>query len=142
VPVIGELELGFQNSRCLNVAITGTNGKTTTTELIARMLTHCHRKTVAAGNIGLPLCEVIDQTKDLDFLTLEVSSFQLETIQYFRPIVAVLLNVTPDHLDRYPRMADYVKAKARLFTNQQLFDWAIIQSEALAQLRSMNLPVP
>src|SRR5438132_5876221 len=55
VPVIGELELGFQNSRCLNVAITGTNGKTTTTELIARMLTHCHRKTVAAGNIGLPL---------------------------------------------------------------------------------------
>jgi len=142
IPVVGELELGYQQSRCLNISITGTNGKTTTTELVERLLTHNHVKTIAAGNIGVPVCAVADQTKDLDFLTLEVSSFQLETIQFFRPIVAVLLNITPDHLDRYPRMGDYVKAKARLFMNQQLFDWAIIQSEALAQLRSMNLPVP
>jgi len=142
VPLIGELELGYQQSLCLNVAITGTNGKTTTTELVERMLTHANRKTIAAGNIGRPLCAVVDQTKELDILTLEVSSFQLETIGFFRPAVSVLLNLTPDHLDRYPTMADYVKAKARIFMNQQPYDWAIIQSEALAQLRSLNLTIP
>jgi len=142
IPVIAELELGYENSRCLNIAITGTNGKTTTSELIATLLTHCHRRTVAAGNIGLPLCDVVEQSKDLDFLTLEVSSFQLETIRYFRPSIAVLLNITPDHLDRYASMAEYVRAKARIFMNQQSFDWAVVQSEALAQLRSQDLPVP
>lgn len=142
IPIIGELELGFQQSLCLNVAITGTNGKTTTTELTARILQHAHRKTIAAGNIGLPLCAVADQTRELDFLTLEVSSFQLETTRYFRPAVAVLLNITPDHLDRYASVSEYTRAKARIFQNQQAFDWAIIQSEALAQIRSLNLPVP
>ena len=142
LPVIGELELGYQQSLCLNISITGTNGKTTTTELVERILKHAHRKTVAAGNIGLPLCAVADRTKDLDFLTLEVSSFQLETIQYFRPVVAVLLNVAPDHLDRYASMADYRRAKARLFMNQQAFDWAIVQSEALAGMRSLGLEIP
>jgi UDP-N-acetylmuramoylalanine--D-glutamate ligase len=78
----------------------------------------------------------------LDLLTLEVSSYQLETTKFFRPAVAVLLNLTPDHLDRYPAMADYVKAKARIFANQQAFDWAIIQSEALAQLRSLKVEIP
>ena len=115
---MGELELGYQQSRCLSLAITGTNGKTTTTELVARVLQHAHRKTIAAGNIGLPLCAVADQTRDLDFATIEVSSFQLETIQYFRPVVAVFLNLTADHLDRYAGMADYLRAKARLFMNQ------------------------
>ena len=141
IPVIGELELGYQQSLCLNISIAGTNGKTTTTELVDRILKHAHRKTVAAGNIGLPVCAVADQTRDLDFLTLEVSSFQLETIQFFRPVVAVLLNITPDHLDRYPSMAEYTRAKARLFMNQQAFDWAIVQSEALAQMRSLNLEI-
>src|SRR5438445_9251532 len=142
LPLIGELELGYQQSLCLNISITGTNGKTTTTELVERILTHTHRKTVAAGNIGLPLCAVAERTKDLDFLTLEVSSFQLETIQFFRPAVAVLLNITPDHLDRYPNKAEYVRAKARLFINQQVFDWAVVQSEALAQMRSLHLDIP
>ena len=142
VPVIGELELGFQQALCLNIAVSGTNGKTTTTELIERLLTQCHRKTIAAGNIGRPLCDVVDLTKDLDFLTLEVSSFQLETIEYFRPAVAVLLNITPDPLDRYSSIAEYARAKARLFQNQQPFDWAIVQTEALAYLRSLGLPVP
>ncbi|MBU6398811.1 MAG: UDP-N-acetylmuramoyl-L-alanine--D-glutamate ligase [Verrucomicrobia bacterium] len=141
VPVIGELELGYQQSLCLNVAITGTNGKTTTTEMVERMLTHAGRKTVAAGNIGLPLCAVADRTRDLDVLTLEVSSFQLETIEYFRPAVAVLLNVTPDHLDRYAGLADYGRAKGRLFLNQQVFDWAIVQSEALVQMRALGVAV-
>jgi len=142
IPIIGELELGFQQSLCLNIAISGTNGKTTTTEVVERMLMHAHRKTVAAGNIGRPLCDVVEQTRELDFLTLEVSSFQLETIEYFRPAVAVLLNITPDHLDRYASMAEYTRAKARLFENQQAFDWAVMQSEALAKIRSLNLPVP
>jgi UDP-N-acetylmuramoylalanine--D-glutamate ligase len=140
--LIGELELGYEHSLCLNVAITGTNGKTTTTELVERMLTHAHFKTVAAGNIGTPLCAVVDQTRTLDFLTLEVSSYQLETIEYFRPAVGVLLNITPDHLDRYDSMADYTRAKARLFLNQQPFDWAIIQSEALMQIKGLGLEVP
>ena len=140
--LIGELELGYQNSVCLNMSITGTNGKTTTTELVERLLKHRQLKTVAAGNIGLPLCAVAEQTKELDFLTLEVSSFQLETIQYFRPAVAVLLNITPDHLDRYAGMADYARAKARMFVNQQAFDWAIVQSEALAQLRALGVSIP
>lgn len=142
VPILGEFELGYQHSLCLNVAITGTNGKTTTTELVERLLTAHHIKTLAAGNIGLPVCSVAERTKDLDFLTLEVSSFQLETIQYFRPAVGVLLNITPDHLDRYDRMADYALAKGRLFMNQQPFDWAIVQSEALAQLRGLKVNIP
>ena len=142
VPLIGELELGYQQSRCLTIAITGTNGKTTTTELVARMINHCHRKTIAAGNIGLPVCAVAAQTHELDFLTVEASSYQLETTQYFRPSVAVLLNITPDHLDRYATMADYARAKARVFLNQQPFDWAIIQSEALAQLLALGVKVP
>jgi UDP-N-acetylmuramoylalanine--D-glutamate ligase len=142
VPVIGELELGCQQSLCPNIAITGTNGKTTTTELVERLLTHAHRKTVAAGNIGRPFCAVVGQTKDLDFVTLEVSSFQMETIQHFRPALAVLLNLTPDHLDRYANLAEYFRTKARIFMNQQPSDWAVIQSEALAQMRSLNLAIP
>jgi UDP-N-acetylmuramoylalanine--D-glutamate ligase len=140
-PVIGELELGYQQSLCPNVAITGTNGKTTTTELVERVLRHGGRKTIAAGNIGLPVSAVADRTKELDLLTLEVSSFQLETIQYFRPAVGVFLNLAPDHLDRYASLADYGRAKGRLFLNQQLFDWAIVQSEALAQLRALHVGV-
>jgi len=140
--IIGELELGYQHSVCLNISITGTNGKTTTTELVERMLRHRQIKTIAAGNIGLPLCAVAEQSKDLDFFTLEVSSFQLETIEFFRPAIAVLLNITPDHLDRYPNMAAYARAKARLFANQQPFDWAIVQTEALAQLRALGVSIP
>jgi UDP-N-acetylmuramoylalanine--D-glutamate ligase len=142
VPVISELELGWQQSYCLSVAITGTNGKTTTTELVERMLTHNHLKTLAAGNIGTPLCEVAARTRELDYLTLEVSSFQLETIAHFRPAFGVLMNITPDHLDRYEGMDSYARAKARLFMNQQAFDWAIIQSEALARLRALGATIP
>jgi UDP-N-acetylmuramoylalanine--D-glutamate ligase len=142
VRLIGELELGYQHTRCLCVAITGTNGKTTTTELVERLVTHAQRKTIACGNIGLPVCDVVERTRELDLLTLEVSSFQLETTQFFRPAIAVLLNLTPDHLDRHPTMADYVNAKSRIFANQQAFDWAIVQSEALAQLRAAGIKIP
>jgi UDP-N-acetylmuramoylalanine--D-glutamate ligase len=142
IPIIGELELGYQQSLALNISITGTNGKTTTTELVERVLTANDVKTVAAGNIGNPLCAVAETTRTLDFVTLEVSSFQLETIQFFRPIVAVLMNITPDHLDRYSSMEQYARAKARIFENQQAFDWAIIQSEALARLSELGVRIP
>jgi UDP-N-acetylmuramoylalanine--D-glutamate ligase len=142
VPLIGELELGYDQSRASFVAISGTNGKTTTTELVERMLTHTGRRTVAAGNIGLPLCAVADSTLDLDYVTLEVSSFQLETIRYFRPVVAVLTNITPDHLDRYADLAAYARVKARLFENQLPFDWTLIQSAALARLRALDVKLP
>jgi UDP-N-acetylmuramoylalanine--D-glutamate ligase len=142
LPLISELELGYQFSRCLNISITGTNGKTTTTELVERMLTHTQKRTVAAGNIGTPICSVAKQSVELDLLTLEVSSFQLEAIHYFRPIIAVMMNITPDHLDRYSGMEEYTKAKARIFENQQMFDWAIIQSDALDQLKSIEARIP
>ena len=142
VPVISEFELGWQQSYCQSVAITGTNGKTTTTELVERMLAQNHFKTLAAGNIGLPLCAVASRTRELDYLALEVSSFQLETVAHFRPAVGVLMNITPDHLDRYDGMDSYARAKARLFMNQQPFDWAIVQSEALARLRGLGVSIP
>ncbi len=139
VPIIGELELGYRESLCLSVAISGTDGKTTTTHLVERLLTNSHKRTRAAGNVGTPLCAVADETRGLDFLTLEVSSFQLETIEFFRPIVAVLMNIAPDHLDRHRTLDAYVRAKARLFENQQAFDWAVVQSGALAQLRAAGI---
>ena len=142
VPMIGELELGYQQSRCLSVAVAGTNGKGTTAEIIERILANNHRKTVLSGHRARPVCSVVEQTRELDFLVLQVNSFQLEMTEYFRPAVAVLMNLAPDHLDRYASAAEYIQANARLFRNQQPFDWAIVQSEALARLREMDLPVP
>jgi len=135
-PVIGELELGWQLAGKPAVAITGTNGKTTTTELTAQALTAGGVRTVAAGNIGLPVCEVAVKADNLDWLVLEVSSFQLETISEFHPEIAVLMNITPDHFDRYSGMDEYIRAKGRIFLNQSGDDWAVVQLEALAQLRS------
>jgi UDP-N-acetylmuramoylalanine--D-glutamate ligase len=141
VPVIGEFELGYQQSHCLNVAIAGTNGKGTTAELVETMLVQNHRKTALCGHGGRPVCSVVEETRQLDFMILQVNSFQLETTQFFRPAVAVLLNLAPDHMDRYSSHQDYVRANARLFQNQQAFDWAIVQSEALAQMRSLEIPI-
>src|SRR5262249_56616034 len=98
IPVIGELELGFQQSQCLNIAIAGTNGKGTTAELVERMLVNNHRKVVLTGHGARPICAVADQTKELDYLILQVNAFQLETTELFRPAVAVLLNLAPDFL--------------------------------------------
>ena len=100
IEMIGELELGWQFCELPLIAITGTNGKTTTTELVAQMLNACGQRTVACGNIGKPLSEVVRNQSKFDVLTVEVSSFQLETIKTFRPHIAVWLNFAPDHLDR------------------------------------------
>ncbi|MEO5802268.1 MAG: UDP-N-acetylmuramoyl-L-alanine--D-glutamate ligase [Verrucomicrobiota bacterium] len=142
IPLMGELELGYQQSLCLNIAVAGTNGKTTTTQMVERMLTHCHRKTLIADEASAPLSSLVSQTRQLDFLTIEVSPFQLEHTNFFRPTIAVLLNTVPDHLDRYESVTEYIQTMARLFQSQQAFDWAIVQSETLAQMRSLNLPVP
>ena len=141
VPVWSELELGWRESDCLAIAITGTNGKTTTTELVSTILTQNQRCTVAAGNIGTPLSAVADQTRELDVLTLEVSSFQLQTIDSFRPNIAVLLNLAPDHLDRHGSMENYICAKARLFENQKPFDRAIIQWDAWQELMNLGIKI-
>ena len=141
IPVWGELELGWRESDCLAIGITGTNGKTTTTELVSTMLTQNQRRTVAAGNIGTPLSAVAGQTRELDVVTLEVSSFQLETIVSFRPNLAVLLNLAPDHLDRHGSMENYIRAKARLFENQKPFDRAIIQWDAWQELQRLGIKI-
>jgi UDP-N-acetylmuramoylalanine--D-glutamate ligase len=128
VETIGELELGWQSVDAPVIAITGTNGKTTTTELLAQMLNACGQRTIACGNIGKPLCEVALEDRDLDVLTVEVSSFQLETITTFRPAISVWLNFAPDHLDRYRSVAEYRAAKLRIFENQTADDVAVINA--------------
>ena len=142
ISMIGELELGFQQLRCLNIAVTGTNGKTSTAKLIERVLSGTQRETRLAGKVDCPVGDAVDGSKELDYLILAVNSFQLELTQFFSPTVAVLTNITSDHMDHYGSMAEYVKAKARMFANQQPFDWAIIQSEALAQIRSIGIEIP
>jgi UDP-N-acetylmuramoylalanine--D-glutamate ligase len=122
---IGELELAFRFCERPVIAITGTNGKTTTTQLIESMLNAAGHRTVACGNIGMPFAEAVQRQGEFDIFTVEVSSFQLETISTFRPEVAVWLNLTPDHLDRYPNMAEYRTAKRRIFENQRSSDYAV-----------------
>jgi UDP-N-acetylmuramoylalanine--D-glutamate ligase len=140
IEVIGELELGWRSCELPVIAVTGTNGKTTTTELLAQMLNACGQRTVACGNIGKPLCEVVRRQKDFDVLTVEVSSFQLETIQTFRPAVALWLNFAPDHLDRYRSVWEYREAKLRIFENQTADDVAIINAvENLRKLRARKI---
>ena len=125
-PLIGELELAFTLCECPVVAITGSNGKTTTTELTARMLRGAGMKTVACGNIGTPMSECVRSAEDWDVLVAEVSSFQLETTVTFRPKAAAWLNLSPNHLDRYPSMDAYREAKLRIFRNQAEEDTAVV----------------
>lgn len=140
IETIGELELGWRSCELPVIAITGTNGKTTTTELLAQMLNACGQRTIACGNIGKPLCEVVRRQKDFDVLTVEVSSFQLETIQTFRPTVALWLNFAPDHLDRYRSVWEYREAKLRIFENQTADDFAIINAaETLRNVRARKI---
>jgi len=140
IDIIGELELGWRSAETPVIAITGTNGKTTTTEMLAQMLNDCGQKTIACGNIGKPLSEVAREKTKYDVLTVEVSSFQLETIQTFRPSIALWLNFAPYHLDRYRSVAEYRAAKLRLFENQTADDVAIVNAvESLPELRPRKI---
>ena len=140
VEMIGELELAYEMCRCPIIGITGTNGKTTTTQLVEKMLLGCGVKTVACGNIGPAFSAKVRQSKDLDVMTVEISSFQLETIQRFRCGIAVWLGFAPDHLDRYPSMDEYYAAKIRIFENQTADDWAVINvRDKLPELKAKKI---
>ena len=114
IPVMGEMELAARFCAADIVAITGTNGKSTTTELIAHLVRRCGRQAAALGNLGTPLSQVVEELPADAVVSLEVSSFQLETVHQFRPRVGLVLNLAPDHLDRYPDLAAYYNAKKTL----------------------------
>ncbi|HPJ35870.1 MAG TPA: UDP-N-acetylmuramoyl-L-alanine--D-glutamate ligase [Spirochaetota bacterium] len=129
IPVIAEIELAYRYMKGRIIAITGTDGKSTTTTLtgyIFRALGFC---TFVGGNIGVPLVTFADDTTDDSVTVIELSSFQLETIDTFRPDVAAILNVTPDHLDRYNSIDDYFAAKKRIFMNQTDDDWFVYNKD-------------
>src|SRR5271155_4248019 len=127
--VIGEIELAAQFLPGPIVAITGSNGKTTTTTLIGEILTAGGISTLVGGNIGTPAISLAERATRETAIVLEVSSFQLETIQTFHPKIAVVLNVTPDHLDRHRTFESYVDAKARIFENQRGDDFAVLNED-------------
>ncbi len=138
--IIGELELAFVLCARPVIAITGTNGKTTTTQLVEKMLLGAGMKTVACGNIGPAFSAKVAEGRSMDVMTVEVSSFQLEEIRTFRPTVAVWLGFAPDHLDRYPTMQAYFDAKARIFENQTADDWAVVNlRDKLPPLKARRL---
>ncbi len=130
IPIIGELELAYQlkNDKTQIFAISGTNGKTTTTALLQQIFARDGRRSFCAGNIGIALTTLVDEVEDA-VIAVEVSSFQLETIVDFRPWVCGLLNITPDHLDRHKSMAAYIKAKERIFSQQTEDDFAVLNYE-------------
>ncbi len=128
VPLTGEMEFGYGFCRTSLAAITGTNGKSTCTEITAAVFNGCGLKSLPCGNHGVSLSEVVASGENYDVLALEVSSFQLETIRAFRPRVAVWLNFAPDHLDRYPGMEEYFSAKARIFENMTGEDLAVVRA--------------
>ena len=127
--VIGEVELAAQFLPGPIVAITGSNGKTTTTTLTGEILTAAGFPALVGGNIGTPAISLAERAKPGTLIVLEISSFQLETIQSFRPKIAVVLNVTPDHLDRHHTFEIYAEAKARIFENQQPEDCAVLNAD-------------
>ncbi|MDD4839089.1 MAG: UDP-N-acetylmuramoyl-L-alanine--D-glutamate ligase [Clostridia bacterium] len=136
--VISEIELGYQFCDAELIAVSGTNGKTTTTMLIDEVLRAGANHSVAVGNIGTPFCELCDGLKTYETAVVEVSSFQLEAINKFSPDIAVLLNITPDHLDRHKSFEDYIATKARLFENQTECDIAVLNmdDENVAKLKN------
>jgi UDP-N-acetylmuramoylalanine--D-glutamate ligase len=127
--VIGEIELAAQFLRGPIVAITGSNGKTTTTTLTGEIMTAAGFPALVGGNIGTPAISLAERAQPETVMVLEVSSFQLETIQTFRPKISVVLNVTPDHLDRHQTFEAYVDAKARILENQQGSDFALLNAD-------------
>jgi UDP-N-acetylmuramoylalanine--D-glutamate ligase len=141
IDIIGELELGWRFCEKIPIiAVTGTNGKTTTTELLAQMLNACGQQTIACGNIGKPLSEVALEKHPYDVLTVEVSSFQLETIRTFHPSISLWLNFAPDHLDRYRSVSEYRAAKLRIFENQTNTDVAVVNAiEKMPNIRPRTI---
>jgi UDP-N-acetylmuramoylalanine--D-glutamate ligase len=129
LPVIGELELASRYLQGQVVAITGSNGKTTTTTLIGKIFTDSNAPTLVGGNIGLPVIDLVAKSTADTVSVLEVSSFQLETVEQFHPHIAIILNITPDHLDRHGSFENYVAAKERIFAKQDANDYLVLNAD-------------
>ncbi len=129
MPVIGELELASRFLQGQVIAITGSNGKTTTTTLVGEILKRAGLATLVGGNIGLPVIELVAESRPETWSVLEVSSFQLETVEEFRPRIAAVLNITPDHLDRHKSLQNYAAAKARITARQEAEEFLVLNAE-------------
>jgi UDP-N-acetylmuramoylalanine--D-glutamate ligase len=129
LPVIGELELAARFLKGHTLAVTGSNGKTTTTTLLGEILNAGGLPTLVGGNIGVPVVALIDDSSDESWSVLEVSSFQLETTEEFHPNIAVILNITPDHLDRHGSFENYIRAKERIFAAQTAEDCLVLNAD-------------
>ncbi|ACK42527.1 MULTISPECIES: UDP-N-acetylmuramoyl-L-alanine--D-glutamate ligase [Dictyoglomus] len=138
IKVISEIELAYWYAKVPIIAITGTKGKSTTTTLIGEILKNAGIPNIVAGNIGLPFISVVKDLKE-GYFVLEVSSFQLEDIEKFRPFISLFINIYPDHLDRYSSMDEYMLAKSRIFMNQKEEDYAILSYD---QEEIINLAKP
>ena len=143
-PVIGELELAARFLKGKILAVTGSNGKTTTTSLLGEILEKAEFPTLVGGNIGVPVIALIEESTDQTWSVLEVSSFQLETTEHFHPAIAVILNITPDHLDRHGTFENYALAKERIFAAQDKNDYVVLNADnlrAAAAAERSNAPV-
>jgi UDP-N-acetylmuramoylalanine--D-glutamate ligase len=129
LPIIGELELAARFLKGKILAITGSNGKTTTTALAGEILKKAGLPTLVGGNIGVPVVSLIEESTDDTWSVLEVSSFQLESTEQFHPAIAVILNITPDHLDRHGSFENYARAKERIFAAQQPNDCVVLNAD-------------
>lgn len=126
IPVIGEIELAWKLCPAQIIAITGTCGKTTVTTLVGRLIEAWGKKVFTCGNIGNPFTQEVGKMQEGDFVSLEVSSFQLEAIEGFKPKISMILNLSRNHLDRYNGMQDYISAKERIFKNQGPSDYLVL----------------
>lgn len=127
IKIIGEVELAYKLSKKPTfIGITGTNGKTTTTSLVGEMFKKANKDTYIVGNIGNPVIDTVDLTNENSYLVTELSSFQLESIEDFKPKVSTIINITEDHLNRHHTMENYINAKARVFKNQDKADFTIL----------------
>lgn len=132
VEILGELELAYRLGQGNYIAITGTNGKTTTTTLVGEIFKNAKRRTEVVGNIGVAVTSTAISAQEDSWLITECSSFQLETIEQFHPVVCALLNITPDHLDRHKTLENYAKAKAKIFKNQTEKDFFVVNYDDAA----------
>ncbi|MBI2441526.1 MAG: UDP-N-acetylmuramoyl-L-alanine--D-glutamate ligase [Lentisphaerae bacterium] len=137
IPVLAELELGWSRAAARVLAISGSNGKSTLVKLCAEALALAGQRVAVAGNYGVPVSAVIAERRQLDWLVLEVSSFQLETVRMFRPDVGVLLNLWPNHIDRHGDFQQYSKMKARLFAHMTSADTGVVEQTILPEIKSL-----
>ncbi len=139
IKLISEVELAYHYCKGKIIAITGTNGKTTTTSLCGHVVNTCGIKTHIAGNIGLAFSEIVMDVKESEFVALEVSSFQLDLIDQFKPDAAIILNITPDHLNRYENdLKKYAQSKQKIYTNQNQDDFLILNYDNEITMESIN----